>query len=180
MGGMSVEEISRVCGFCQTRQPLREMAMSGTSYQCRDLAACQARAEAGDLYPRREDELEIRSSRGKAGGSPVMTSIVLCPLDSATEAVELAHGLWQKRILPVGAIDYKGRRLDFTRGYIEELAGRSASGPMTRCRSRSRTPATRTPTTRSGSAARWSTCAPSRTACTPWSGPPARAARCWR
>src|SRR5690349_20663558 len=40
---------------------------------------------------------------------------------SHAPAVELASRTWEKRILPVGSIDYKGRTLRFDRGYLAGL-----------------------------------------------------------
>ena len=49
-----------------------------------------------------------------------MTGLVLTPF-TAAEAVELGNRLWRKRLLPVGEIDYKGRTLKFTRGYLGQV-----------------------------------------------------------
>lgn len=48
---------------------------------------------------------------------------VLTPQAVGT-AVELSgsSGLWRKQILPIRTIDYKGRKLEFNRGYLTELA----------------------------------------------------------
>jgi hypothetical protein len=49
----------RRCSFCQTRQPIATMRPVADSWMCSDdLAACQARATASGLYPRREDAAE--------------------------------------------------------------------------------------------------------------------------
>ncbi len=37
-------------------------------------------------------------------------------------AIELAGGLWKKRVLPVGDVEYEGRMLHFTPGYLQGLA----------------------------------------------------------
>ncbi len=50
-----------------------------------------------------------------------MTSLVLTPLTGGS-AIELAGGLWRKKLLPVGDVAYKGRTLHFTRPYLEDLA----------------------------------------------------------
>ena len=49
-----------------------------------------------------------------------MTAAVLTPFTTA-DAVELGNRSWWKRLLPVGEIDYKGRRLKFTRDYLAGL-----------------------------------------------------------
>lgn len=49
-----------------------------------------------------------------------MTSAVLTPF-TAGDAVELGNRSWWKRLLPIGEIDYKGRRLKFTRDYLAGL-----------------------------------------------------------
>lgn len=49
-----------------------------------------------------------------------MTTAVLTPFHGS-QAVELGNREWWKRLLPIGEIDYKGRRLKFTRNYLAEL-----------------------------------------------------------
>ena len=49
-----------------------------------------------------------------------MTATVLTPFTTA-RAVELGNRTWWKRLLPIGEIDYKGRRLKFTRDYLAGL-----------------------------------------------------------
>ena len=49
-----------------------------------------------------------------------MTAAVLTPF-TAGQAVELGNRSWWKRLLPIGEIDYKGRRLKFTRDYLAGL-----------------------------------------------------------
>ena len=44
---------------------------------------------------------------------------LLTPVD-ASPAIELGN-TWRKRILPVGEIEYQGRQLKFTRGYLQGL-----------------------------------------------------------
>jgi len=50
-----------------------------------------------------------------------MTSAVLTPF-ARTAAQPAGGSRWRKRLLPVGEIDYKGRRLAFTRDYLQGLA----------------------------------------------------------
>jgi hypothetical protein len=49
-----------------------------------------------------------------------MTNAVLLPYRETT-AVELANNRWRKQLLPIGEIEYKGRTLKFTRGYLANL-----------------------------------------------------------
>lgn len=49
-----------------------------------------------------------------------MTNAVLLPYRETT-AVELANNRWRKQLLPIGEIEYKGRKLKFTRGYLANL-----------------------------------------------------------
>lgn len=49
-----------------------------------------------------------------------MTALVLTPWQRG-RPVELGNRSWWKRLLPVGEIDYKGRRLRFTRDYLAGL-----------------------------------------------------------
>jgi len=55
-----------------------------------------------------------------------MTSTVIAPW-SYGSAIELAGGLWRKKLLPVGEVSYKGRVLRFTRDYLRGLAQAFAS-----------------------------------------------------
>lgn len=50
-----------------------------------------------------------------------MTSAVLTPF-ARTAARQSGGSRWRKRLLPVGDISYKGRRLSFTRDYLQGLA----------------------------------------------------------
>lgn len=50
-----------------------------------------------------------------------MTTAVLTPF-TAARAVELSGGVWRKRVLPVGDVEYKGRMLHFTKDYLAGLA----------------------------------------------------------
>jgi hypothetical protein len=56
-----------------------------------------------------------------------MTSAVLSPYTYGS-AVELAGGLWRKKLLPVGEVQYKGRILRFTADYLRGLAQAFCSG----------------------------------------------------
>ena len=49
-----------------------------------------------------------------------MSTVVLTPLH-ASRAVELAGGLWRKRVLPVGDVPWRGKLLHFTRPYLDTL-----------------------------------------------------------
>lgn len=49
-----------------------------------------------------------------------MSTAILTPFDRG-RVVELGRKTFRKQILPVGTINYKGRRIDFTRGYHEAL-----------------------------------------------------------
>jgi hypothetical protein len=51
---------------------------------------------------------------------PAETAL-LAPVDS-NDAVELSKTLWRKQILPRGTIDYKGRRINFDKQYLTDLA----------------------------------------------------------
>lgn len=46
---------------------------------------------------------------------------LLTPFDRGN-AIEMANRLWRKRVLPVGDIEYQGRTLHFTPGYLAGLA----------------------------------------------------------
>lgn len=46
---------------------------------------------------------------------------LLTPFDTGS-AIELGNQLWKKRVLPVGDIEYQGRTLHFTPGYLAGLA----------------------------------------------------------
>jgi hypothetical protein len=46
---------------------------------------------------------------------------LLTPFDRGT-AIELGNKLWRKRVLPIGDIQYQGRTLHFTPGYLAGLA----------------------------------------------------------
>lgn len=47
---------------------------------------------------------------------------------SSSRAVELGNQTWRKRLLPVGQVAYKGRMLNFTRDYLQELAAAFSDG----------------------------------------------------
>lgn len=49
-----------------------------------------------------------------------MTSSILTPFDTG-RVVELGRKTFRKQILPVGSINYKGRRINFTREYLAEV-----------------------------------------------------------
>jgi hypothetical protein len=49
------------------------------------------------------------------------TVTVLTPF-SPRKAIELGNHRWKKQLLPVGEIEYKGRKLQFTADYLKELA----------------------------------------------------------
>jgi hypothetical protein len=46
---------------------------------------------------------------------------LLCPMDRV-DAVELSTTLWRKQVLPLGTIDYKGRKITFDQQYLTDLA----------------------------------------------------------
>lgn len=48
-------------------------------------------------------------------------SIYLTPTEG-TAAVELSRTMFRKKILPMGSIDYKGRKINFDRDYLTDLA----------------------------------------------------------
>jgi hypothetical protein len=52
---------------------------------------------------------------------------LLCPTDSV-DAIELASTLWRKQLLPLGTIEYKGRRITFDKQYMTDLAAAFKSG----------------------------------------------------
>ena len=52
---------------------------------------------------------------------------VLTPADKS-EAVELGRKVYRKRILPIGELDYKGRKLNFDRAYNDSLAAAFKDG----------------------------------------------------
>jgi len=49
------------------------------------------------------------------------TLTVLTPYRNSA-AIDLGNSRWKKQLLPVGDIDYKGRKLSFTKDYLTELA----------------------------------------------------------
>lgn len=49
-----------------------------------------------------------------------MTTAVLTPFSRSP--AQQAGGMWRKRLLPVGSIDYQGRKITFDRGYNDALA----------------------------------------------------------
>jgi hypothetical protein len=46
---------------------------------------------------------------------------LLCPMDRK-DAVSLSRTMWRKQVLPLGTIDYKGRRITFDQQYLTDLA----------------------------------------------------------
>ena len=46
---------------------------------------------------------------------------VITALSWGSRAIELGNGMWRKRLLPVGSVEYKGRQLHFTRNYLAGL-----------------------------------------------------------
>jgi hypothetical protein len=46
---------------------------------------------------------------------------LLCPMDRK-DAVELSRTMWRKQVLPLGTIDYKGRKITFDQQYLSDLA----------------------------------------------------------
>lgn len=56
-----------------------------------------------------------------------MTTAILTP-QSRGDARPAGGRIWRKRLLPVGAISYKGRRIDFTRDYNDGLAAAFRAG----------------------------------------------------
>jgi hypothetical protein len=49
------------------------------------------------------------------------TRAILTPFEK-TAATQVGPGVWRKRVLPVGSINYKGRVLNFTPKYLQDLA----------------------------------------------------------
>jgi hypothetical protein len=58
-----MDEETRVCTYCMTRQPLSALVPVADSRQCRDFDACTERAAAALLYPVDERALEERSAQ---------------------------------------------------------------------------------------------------------------------
>lgn len=50
-----------------------------------------------------------------------MTEVYLTP-DGGGSAVELSRTMFRKKILPMGTIDYKGRKINFDKAYLTDLA----------------------------------------------------------
>jgi hypothetical protein len=50
-----------------------------------------------------------------------MTDTVITPLLHGSRAVELGNGMFRKRVLPVGSVEYQGRQLKFSRDYLSGL-----------------------------------------------------------
>jgi len=62
------EPITRVCSYCQLRQPASALARTEASgWQCLDTQSCSDRAQASDLYARSENELEIAALESRQG-----------------------------------------------------------------------------------------------------------------
>ena len=45
---------------------------------------------------------------------------VLTPVNNS-DAIELGRSTWRKQILPIGQLDYSGRKLNFTREYLNNI-----------------------------------------------------------
>lgn len=45
---------------------------------------------------------------------------VLTPVNNS-DAIELGRSTWRKQILPIGSLDYSGRKLNFTREYLNDI-----------------------------------------------------------
>lgn len=61
-----------------------------------------------------------------------MTTAVLTP-ERRGQALELASGRWKKQILPLGSINYRGKKITFDREYLDELVTafrQQACGPV--------------------------------------------------
>lgn len=56
-----------------------------------------------------------------------MSEVFLTPTDGA-DAVELSSTLFRKKILPLGTIDYKGRKITFDEAYLADLASSYKDG----------------------------------------------------
>jgi hypothetical protein len=50
-----------------------------------------------------------------------MTEIVVTPLLHGSRAIELGHGMFRKRVLPIGSVEYQGRQLKFSKDYLSGL-----------------------------------------------------------
>ncbi len=46
---------------------------------------------------------------------------VVTPFSWGSRAIELGNGMWRKRLLPVGTVQYQGRDLRFTPAYLQSL-----------------------------------------------------------
>ncbi len=57
-----------------------------------------------------------------------MSALVLTPWLHQSAAIELGGQAWRKRLLPVGEINYQGRKLVFSRDYLEEIAAAFRKG----------------------------------------------------
>src|SRR6266849_7792532 len=55
--------VLRLCGFCNTRQPLTGLGQVADSLQCLDVAACQERAAKSGLYPMLAEASRVRTAR---------------------------------------------------------------------------------------------------------------------
>ena len=78
---------------------------------------------------------------------------VLTPLDPGN-AIELAGGLWRKRVLPVGDVEYPGEDAELHAFLLGPSPRHSSPGLMTRWLSSSRMTAIHTPMIPSVSGAR--------------------------
>lgn len=57
-----------VCTYCQTRMPAADLAHSEAGgWQCLDITACSARADAAGLYAASESELEVSARESRQG-----------------------------------------------------------------------------------------------------------------
>ena len=65
-----MDEITRVCSFCQGRLAASALARSeALGWTCTDFDACTERAGHGDLYSSREDELETAAREARQGAA---------------------------------------------------------------------------------------------------------------
>jgi hypothetical protein len=67
---LSHEPYTRACGLCGTRQPLADLGLGTTSWQCLDLEACEQRARSAGLLPVAESELSVAQREALAGAVP--------------------------------------------------------------------------------------------------------------
>lgn len=63
-----MDTTTHVCSFCQTRLPAAALARSeATAWQCLDITACSARADAAGLYSQSESELQVAAMESRQG-----------------------------------------------------------------------------------------------------------------